>query len=107
MEVVHAGDGNGDGAALFVQRQSEVQLRAREHVVEVIDIDLDRLAGGERRAGFELAGICPAGEIAEQGQAKFGARNGNSPLAAWQRSEIHLVGHFNPSRHEWQTRSVK
>ena len=68
------------------------ELHARHHVVELVDIDLDRLARGQRRAGFQPAGIGAAGEIAEQREAELRACRRGARARA-EAAETDLVAH--------------
>ena len=97
VEIIDRADLDRDGAAVLGQRQGEAELHARQHVVEIIDIDLDRLARGERGARFELARIGAAGKIAEQRETEFLAR-GRRARCGSETAETDLVFHAGPPR---------
>ena len=50
MEIVQAREAEGDGGAADVDRQP--RREAREHAIEVVDVDPDRLALGQRQAAL-------------------------------------------------------
>ena len=95
MEIIHRLDRRGDDIALFVHRNGDGDVQALDHGVEIVDIDLQRLAGGELGAGLQDAGVGPAGEIAEHREAEGGAWRG--PLGFADPAETDVVLHYwNP-----------
>jgi hypothetical protein len=73
VEIVHRGDRDFD-RALIAERHDDAGGEAGQHVIEVIDIDFQGLAGRQRRALVEPPGAGGAGEIAEDREAKGRAR---------------------------------
>ena len=68
------------------------KLHALDDLVEVVDIDLDRLARGERGAGLQPARVGASREIAEQGQAELCARRRGARCTA-DAAKADLVAH--------------
>ena len=71
VEVVHGGDRHLD-RSFVAQGDDDAWCEAGEHVVEVVDVDLVGLSGGELGPGLHQALAGPGGEVAEDGDAEGG-----------------------------------
>jgi hypothetical protein len=100
VKIVDRGDRHRDYPLVAVERQLQFDLHARDHVVQIVDVDLDRLALGQSRAGFQQAGIGAAGEVADDRQAEFRPRC-RGPRTALDCSETDGIVHFRCPLRWW------
>jgi len=70
MEIIHRVDRQFDHSTIRPNGQAQLYRTSFERGVEIVAIDLQRLATGERSARVEFAAVGAGRKIPEQGNAK-------------------------------------
>ena len=93
MQFVDVRDGNLDHPAVGRQRQAERDFESSEDVLQVVDVDAERLAFGERVARIKLTAVGAGREVAKHGDPKLACRRLERRGGDRQIAEIDLVTH--------------